>query len=125
MKKTILIVIFIMLGMSFSNAQEVEIKDEKVLLDGKAILKYEKININQHSFYDFEDNEVLMFKLSDNETPDYQDDNFYTLNFLTLKKKIQSTDFSHIVSGMGLNSRKNMQKLIKWLIKEKVFRCRR
>ena len=27
----------------------------------------------------------------------------------------------HVISGLGMNSKKNMQKLVKWLIKEKVL----
>jgi len=121
MKKIILSSLFILIGMNFSNAQEIEIKDDKVLLDGKPILKYEKINLEQHSFYSLDDNEILMFKWMDNETKNYKDDDFYVLNFLTLKKKIESSDFTKIVSGMGLSSKKNMEKTIKWLIKEKVI----
>ena len=47
MNKLFLSIAFILIG-SFINAQEVEIKDDKVLLDGTPILKYEKINILQH-----------------------------------------------------------------------------
>jgi hypothetical protein len=111
----------IILGFSFSNAQEISLKDDNVLLDGKTILKYEKINLTQYSFYDLNDDEILMFKSFDNETPKYIDDDFYVLNFLVAKKKIESTDFSLIVSGLGINSRKNMEKMIKRLIKEKVL----
>jgi hypothetical protein len=81
MKKIILSGLFILIGMNILNAQEIEIKDNKVLLDNKEILRYEKINAWQHSFYLLDDNEILMYKQSDNETPKYLDDDFYTLNF--------------------------------------------
>lgn len=101
---------------------KVEIKDNKVLVDGKEILKYEKINAFQHSFYSLtDDEELLMYKYSDNETQSYHQDDFIILNFLTAKKKIETTDVMKAVSGLGMNSKKNMEKLIAWLLKEKVF----
>ncbi|MBN8642737.1 MAG: hypothetical protein J0L86_13065 [Flavobacteriales bacterium] len=102
-------------------AQEVEIKDDKVLLDGKQILKYEKINIFQHSFYSMDDNEILLYKYNDNETKQYSQDDYLVLNFLTEKTKVESKDTMKATSGMGMNSRKNMEKLIGWLLKEKVI----
>ncbi|HLP65255.1 hypothetical protein [Flavobacterium sp.] len=107
---------------SFSvSAQEVEIKDDKVLLDGKQILKYEKINIFQHSFYSLDDNEILLYKYNDNETKQYSQDDYLVLNFLTEKTKVETKDIMRATSGMGMNSRKNMEKLVGWLLKEKVI----
>lgn len=102
-------------------SQEVEIKDDKVLLDGKQILKYEKINVLQHSFYSMDDNEILLYKYNNNETRDYHDDDYIVLNFLTEKTKVETKDIMRAVSGLGMNSRKNMEKLVVWLLKEKVI----
>lgn len=55
----------------------------------------------------------------DNETLRYQEDDYYILNFLTEKIKVESNDFSKILNFM--NSKKAMEKLIKWLLKEKVL----
>lgn len=102
-------------------AQEVEIKDNKVYLDGKPILKYEKISPIEHSFYSLEtDDEILLYKAFDNETRSIYDD-YYILNFLTEKKKVETFDFSKITVGIGMNTKKNMQKMIGWLLKEKVL----
>lgn len=121
MNKLFLSIAFILIG-SFINAQEVEIKDDKVLLDETPILKYEKINILQHSFYSIEsDDEILLFKWHDNETSQYNEDDYIILNFLTAKVKVETTSVEHVISGLGMNSKKNMQKLVKWLIKEKVL----
>ncbi|WP_374461232.1 hypothetical protein [Chryseobacterium taeanense] len=107
-------------GLGFYFSQEVVIKDDKVLLDGKQILKAEKINVLQYSFYSMKDDEeILMFRQMDNETPKYMDDDYYVLNFLTEKTKVESTDFTKILNFM--NSRKAMEKLIKWLLKERVI----
>ena len=122
MNKIFLTIILLFSNILLLKAQEVEIKDDKVLLDGTPILKYEKINVSQHSFYSLDsDEEILLFKWHDNETYQYRDDDYIILNFLTAKIKIETTSEEHVVAGLGMNSKKNMQKLIKWLLKEKVL----
>jgi hypothetical protein len=120
MRKRIITSIFLITTI-FINAQKIEIKGNDVLLDGNTILKSEKINAGQYSFYSLDDNEILMYKWFDNETPKYQDDDYYILNFLEQKVKVQSTDFTKVVSGIGMNSKKNMEKMLTWLLKEKVL----
>lgn len=74
----------------------------------------------EYSFYNLKsDDEILLYRQMDNETLRYQDDDYYVLNFLTEKVKIESNDFYKIASFM--NSKKSMEKLIKWLLKEKVL----
>lgn len=107
------------LGVNFAFSQEVKIKKDKVFIDGNLFLKYEKINILTHSVYDLNDNEILFVSFKDNETPQYSDDDFYILNFTTKKIKVESSDYSRIASFM--NSKKTMQKLIKWLLKDRVI----
>lgn len=120
MKKTIIAAIVTLASFNLSHSQEVEIKDDKVYLDGKELLRYEKVNVIQHSFYTLKDDEeILLYKEFDNETPKYIDDDYYILNFLQEKIKVETQDFSKIASFM--NSKKAMQKLIKWLVKEKVI----
>ena len=63
----------------------------------------------------------MLFKWHSNETNGYTDDDYIILNFLTAKVKVESTSVEHIISGLGMNSKKNMQKLVKWLLKEKVI----
>lgn len=118
--KKLLTFSLLVLSFNFYFTQEVEIKDDKVLLDGKQILKAEKINMVEYSFYNLKsDDEILLYRQMDNETSRYQDDDYYVLNFLTEKVKVESNDFYKITSFM--NSKKSMEKLIKWLLKEKVL----
>lgn len=101
-------------------SQDVTIKDDKVLLDGKQILKAEKINVTQYSFFSMKDDEeILMYRYMDNETPRYVTDDYFILNFLTEKTKVESTDLGKIANFM--NSRKGMEKLVRWLLKERVI----
>ena len=118
--KKLLTFSLLVLSFNFFFTQEVEIKDDKVLLDGKQILKAEKINMVEYSFYNLKSvDEILLYRQMDNETSRYQDDDYYVLNFLTEKVKVESNDFYKIASFM--NSKKSMEKLIKWLLKEKVL----
>ena len=122
LKKSILLSILFAMSFGILIGQDIDFKDKKILLDGNPILKYEKVDALQYSFYSLEsEDEVLMYKFFDNGTPRYKDDDYYVLNFLTEKKKVESMDFGKIYSGMELSPKKNMQKLIKWLVKEKVF----
>ncbi|WP_312301844.1 hypothetical protein [Chryseobacterium sp.] len=101
-------------------SQEVTIKDDKVLLDGKQILKAEKINAAQYSFFSMKDDEeVLLYRYMDNETPRYVSDDYFILNFLTEKTKVESTDMAKIANFM--NSKKGIEKLVRWLLKERVI----
>lgn len=120
MTKKILTLFILIFGLQSYYSQEVVIKDDKVLLDGKQILKAEKINVAQYSFFSMaDDEEILLYRYMDNETQGYFDDDFYVLNFLTEKVKVESSDFTKIFNVM--NSRKGMEKLIKWLLKERVI----
>lgn len=101
-------------------SQNVTIKDDKVLLDGKQILKAEKLSLAQYSFFSMKnDDEILMYKYMDNETPSYVSDDYFILNFLTEKVKVESGDLGKVSNFM--NSRKGMEKIIRWLLKERVI----
>lgn len=101
-------------------SQNVTIKDDKVLLDGKQILKAEKLSLAQYSFFSMKnDDEILMYKYMDNETPSYISDDYFILNFLTEKVKVESGDLGKVSNFM--NSRKGMEKIIRWLLKERVI----
>lgn len=98
-----------------SVAQEILIKEPSVLINGKEVLKYE-INTAHVSYFNLEGDEIFMFKFFFNDVKDY-----YVLNFLTHKVKVESSDFSYVLHGYGTNSKKNIHKLISWLVKEKVI----
>lgn len=116
-----LFVLFLLIaGCNLYLSQNVTIKDDKVFLDGKQILKTEKISLAQYSFFSVKnDDEILMYKYMDNETPSYVSDDYFILNFLTEKVKVESKDLGKVSNFM--NSRKGMEKLVKWLLKERVF----
>ncbi|MCJ7934700.1 MAG: hypothetical protein MUW56_14000 [Chryseobacterium sp.] len=101
-------------------SQEIVIKDDKVLLDGKQILKAEKINAAQYSFFSMKDDEeVLLYRYMDHETPRYVNDDDFILNFLTEKTQVESTAMAKTAHFM--NSRKGMEKLVRGLLKERMI----
>ncbi|TLX25992.1 hypothetical protein FE904_07450 [Chryseobacterium indologenes] len=110
----------LMISSNLYFSQDVTIKDDKVLLDGKQILKAEKLSLAQYSFFSMKnDDEILMYKYMDNETPSYVSDDYFVLNFLTEKVKVESGDLGKVSNFM--NSRKGMEKIIRWLLKERVI----
>ncbi|WP_027373500.1 hypothetical protein [Chryseobacterium sp. UNC8MFCol] len=110
----------LMISSNLYFSQNVTIKDDKVLLDGKQILKAEKLSLAQYSFFSMKnDDEILMYKYMDNETPSYISDDYFILNFLTEKVKVESGDLGKVSNFM--NSRKGMEKIIRWLLKERVI----
>ena len=116
MKKAFLF--FITLATNIAFAQIAKLENDKVLYDGKPILRFEKMNSN-YSFYSLEtDDEILYYTYDFNGTSAYVHDDVYTLNFLTEKIKIESRYFEQIGS---ISTKKSMQKLIELLVKEKVL----
>lgn len=122
MRNLLLFTAILLSSIQFSVAQDIELKKGKVKLDGKVILTYEKIDALQYSFYSLEDeNEIIFYQYKNNNTPEYGEDDHFVINFLENGLKVESTNFRRVIKGLGMNSRKNMQKLIEWLIKEKVL----
>ena len=118
--KLLSIAILTISGLLSANAQEIEIKKDKVLLDSKEILRYEKENIFNQSFYSLaDDEEILHYRFSDNGTQQYLEDDYFILNFLKEKVKVESSEVSRVTVIMS--SRKSSEKLIRWLLKDKVM----
>lgn len=70
MKKNIILLFITLIATNYAFSQEVIIKDQIVTFNQKEILKAEKINSTQYSFYSIHTNdEILHFKAFDNETP--------------------------------------------------------
>ncbi|MCQ9637048.1 hypothetical protein MP477_19055 [Chryseobacterium sp. WG23] len=116
----LLALFLLMISCNLYFSQDVVIKDNKVMLDGKQILKAEKISLAQYSFFSMKnDDEILLYKYMDNETPSNVRDDFFILNFLTEKVKVESTDLGKVSNFM--NSRKGMEKVLRWLLKERVI----
>lgn len=111
-----------LLVFTITAAQEITIDDSKVMLNGTQILKSEKINSSEYSFYSLSDDEELIsFRLHNNETISYTQDDYFILVFPAAKLRVESKNTQRVFSGMGMNSRKNMEKLLNWLLKEKVI----
>lgn len=92
-----------------------------VLLNGKEILKCKKTGPSEYSFYTLNDVEFLWFRWNSDDLPKHPMGEYFIMNFLTAQKKIESKLKTRVVAGMGMNAKKNMQKIIDWLLSEKVL----
>lgn len=102
-----------------TQAQDVVIKKDNVLLDGKPFLKYEKINLITFSIKDLNGEEILFYQIKDNGTGDYSDDDYLSFNFVTMKKKVQTSSVGRIVA---FGTKNMVEKMLRWLINDGVFR---
>ena len=96
-------------------SQELKVKKDEILLDDKPFLKYEKITLAEYSIKDLTGNEILFFQTKEDPKTYLTFISFY---FVSLKKKIESDNIARI-SGMGYKTM--LDKMITWLIKDKVL----
>lgn len=91
--KYLLIILFVISGTNFCNAQKFSFKKDKLLLDGKEILKYEYEYLGTNYanyFYDLEtDEKVIIIKKDDNNTRNYSDDDFIKIRFPKLDRELE------------------------------------
>ena len=96
--------IFIFLSIFFLStstvlSQDIKIKKNEVLFDGKSFLKYEKITLAEYSIKDLSDNEILFFQTKQDPSTGAT---FLVFYFPESKRKIESTNVGRI-SGLGYN----------------------
>jgi hypothetical protein len=104
-------------SVGYATAQDIKVKNNEVYLNNQLFLKYKKTNLMQISFYSLAGDEILFYHLDENNTAKEEDD-FFVLHFLTVKRKVAISDFSRITS---LGVKKLMERLISWLVQDKVL----
>lgn len=118
MRNLFIMSLFFTLFIAHTQAQNVQIKNKDVFINGKNVLKFEKINLYQCSFFTLDHKEVLFYKLHDKATGNNSNDTYMSLNFINENVKVETSDMSRIVAP---SMRKSMQKLISWLVKDEVI----
>lgn len=118
MNKLLILLLLVSFSVITAHAQVVKIKKDNVMLNGTPILKIKKINLAQVSFYSLNGDELLFYHYIDQCYTRKSDAECMALNFVTAKIKFRVSDFSRIAS-LGLNNA--MEKLIKWLVQDKVL----
>jgi len=111
MKKAIFTSIVLLLSLTV-NAQKIKLKKGEVLLDGKAIMKYEKEIWGVHKMHLFSldtEDELIEINHNDNETKRYYDDDFVQIRFLSSGELVE------------MKMDKSFKKMIEWLIKKKII----
>lgn len=97
-----------------ASAQEIKIKKDQIFLDGNPFLKYEKINLAEHSFRTENGDEVLYFQTKQDDLGE----TYLVFNFVQMKRKVKSDSVGR-VTALGV---KNMiEKMLTWLVKDKVL----
>jgi hypothetical protein len=111
--KNNLFILFLLLLTTLASAQKkVKIKKDKVFIDGKHVLKYEKASGQSSSIYTLNDDEILFIKYSDNETSNYNDDDYLSFNFLGEDIVVETSDLSKV--PITFSTRKFTQGRVKW-----------
>ena len=111
MKKALLIVAVLFMITSI-NAQKIELKKGKLLLDGTQIMTFDREDwgMQKIHLYDIVDGkeQILMIK-NNNETREYNDDDFLQIKFIQLGVTVE------------MKSHKSWKGQIAWLIKTSVL----
>ena len=111
-KKLVLTIAFTILLTAVGFSQKIKLKKGKVLVDGKAIMKYERESwgVYKVNLFSLEtDDELIELNKNDNEAKAYYDDDFLQIRFLTLGKIAE------------VKTKKSFKKIIGWLLKKKVI----
>lgn len=120
MKKLYSLLVFVF-ACVILQAQTVEMGGDIIKIDGKEILKFQKNKYGSFSIFNQEGDELLMYVLHNNETPSYGQDDYYTLNFLTERKKVEAIPATQTTGMFGINAKKTAEKVLSWLLREKVL----
>jgi len=100
---------------------QVKIEGAAIYFNGLHVLNYEKISLVEWAVNDLSNNEIFSYRFLNNETPDYRDDDYFIVYFINERMKVESTNYSLVLQGVGLNFRKNTEKLINNLLKFSVL----
>ena len=93
-------------------AQSIKLSDGKILSDGKEMLSFKKGNSStEFTIYKLNTTEELVFIMwDDNQTRTTSTDDYYRINFLPLKLKMESS-----------NVKFNWKKCVEWLFQNGIF----
>lgn len=111
MKSNLILLLFLNLALVL-NAQKVKLKDDKVLLDGVSVLKYE-LRDYKTEIYLFEldkAEESVFIQFHNNETNDISDDNYLKIHFLDLDLKMETS-----------NASGSWKYTVSWLLENKIL----
>lgn len=122
MKKLFYSVCFSLLFMGLAFAQNaITVKNNQVWLNGKNILHYSKVETNELSFYNLQNEEVLVYFIKDKSTKRDLYNSYVIINFLQERIKITCDFTERLMTTLGLNREKSAEKLLNWLYEVKVL----
>jgi hypothetical protein len=109
MKKLLLFVLFSFIGIL--NAQKIDFKNDKIKLDNTEILTYKFFDTKRElALYKLNTTEELIYVIyRENETPGYFNDDYYSINFPSLKLKMETSKWD------------SWKKTLKWFLENGLF----
>lgn len=99
----------------------VTIKNGQVFINGNAALQYKKVHAGELSFYNQDDEEVLVYLIKDKSTKADPYNSYVIINFFKERIKLTCDINDHLATTFGLSSQKSAENLLNWLYAEKVI----
>ena len=108
--KLIFTILAIALTTGLANAQKMQLKKGKVLLDNREIYRYKKelLPLNLYVYHLHSDEQVISIQNLDNETPEYPNDDYIRIYFSQSKQLMESNAMA------GASFKKILTKLAKF-----------
>ncbi len=104
------------LSTALLSAQRMTLEDGDVIFKGEEVLKYDVDHPEDYSVLETDGSEILTMKFHDNNTPASKSDDFFILDFENDDITIESDKRFYVTYGNGDDKRKNMKRLIQWLV---------
>lgn len=118
---TLLLTMLFLNSISAQQSRPIVIKNDQVLLKGNTILRYKKVMATELSFYNANNEEVLVYLIKDKSTKLEPYNSYVIINFLQERIKLVSDINNHLATTFGLSSQKSAENLLNWLYTEKVI----
>ncbi len=108
---------------TFAQQLPITIKDNVVLLNGSAIMIYQKANYSEFSFYNLQGEEVLVYFIKRIPITPKDDQIYVLINFLKEEVKlVTALNNPHIyTTAFSSKDTKRAEKLLNWLFEAKVI----
>lgn len=113
--------LIIMLSTLLGMGQKIEISENKVFINDTHVLNYKQVSPVEAVVTALSSDEIVSLRFLDNGTARYTADDYFIISFFQHKQRVESSNYSLSVQGLGINMRKNMEKLLQNLVRYKVM----
>jgi len=122
MKKQLYLILILLFTLTTSAQQDpIIVKKEQVFLNGKTILRYEKVNSKELSIYNLHGEEIITYFIKNVASSSQYDEHYVIINFLKERIKVTCDLNPHLSTAFGIDKARNAEKLLNWLYELKVL----